>query len=97
MIVRALGLMRIERYSLPNVLAGEALVPELIQERCTDERLASAVLDYFRHDEFRTALGPRFLAIHRQLRCGASQRAADAVAELIENGISARFATKVPR
>ena len=30
-IVRAFGLMRTERYALPNVLAGESVVPDLVQ------------------------------------------------------------------
>ena len=37
-IVRLFGLMRTEVYSLPNILAGRAIVPELMQDECTPRR-----------------------------------------------------------
>ena len=40
---------RSTRYSLPNVLAGERVVPELMQDDCTPVQLADAVLRWF-HD-----------------------------------------------
>ena len=36
-------LIKIEHASLPNILAGRAVVPELLQENCTPERLAAAL------------------------------------------------------
>jgi len=83
-IVKGLGLLKVERYALPNVLAGEAVVPELMQHDCTPEQLAAAVLDWWRDPAAMAALEPRFLALHEQLRCDASTRAADAVAGLLE-------------
>ena len=38
-LVMALGLMKVNRYSLPNVLANEPIVPELMQDDCTPENL----------------------------------------------------------
>jgi lipid-A-disaccharide synthase len=81
-IVRSLGLLKSAHVSLPNVLAGEALVPELLQEHCTPANLHAALLRWFRDPAAVAALQPRFLAIHRTLRRDASARAADAVAEL---------------
>jgi lipid-A-disaccharide synthase len=81
-IVRLLGLLKSAHVSLPNVLAGEALVPELLQEDCTPANLHAALLRWFRDPAAVAALQPRFLAIHRTLRRDASARAADAVAEL---------------
>ncbi len=82
-IVRTLGLLKSRYVSLPNILAGEALVPELLQDDCTPDRLAAAVLAWFEQPEAVAALRPRFRAIHEALRRGASERAAEAVTELI--------------
>ena len=82
-IVRWFGLLKSEFVSLPNVLAGQALVPELLQDACTPEHLHAALLRWFRDADAVAALQPRFLEIHQLLRLNASQRAADAVAELL--------------
>jgi lipid-A-disaccharide synthase len=82
-IVRRLGLLKSRFVSLPNVLAGEALVPELLQDDCTAPKLRDAVLAWLRDPEAAIALRPRFRALHEALRRDASARAADAVAELV--------------
>lgn len=82
-LVRATGLLRTDRYSLPNVLAGERLVPELIQEDCTPEQLAAAVMGWLRDPDAVAALEPRFRDIHMDLRRDASARAADVVEALV--------------
>ena len=82
-IVRLFGLLKSTHVSLPNVLAGEALVPELLQDACTPENLHAALLHWFRDPQAVAALQPRFLALHETLRRDASQRAADAVVELL--------------
>jgi lipid-A-disaccharide synthase len=82
-IVRSFGLLRIERYALPNVLAGEDLAPELMQDQCTPDRLAAAVLRWFREPAAVAALMPRYLALHEALRRDASRSAADAIADLL--------------
>jgi lipid-A-disaccharide synthase len=78
-LVKGLGLLKSRFVSLPNVLAGEALVPELLQDDCTPPKLAAAVLAWFREPEAVAALRPRFRAIHETLRRDASARAAEAV------------------
>ena len=83
-LVMALGLMKINRYSLPNVLANEPIVPELMQGQCTAENLERALLAWFTDAEARSTLEPRFLAIHQRLRGDASATAAAAVAELLQ-------------
>ena len=88
-IVKALGLLKSHHVSLPNVLAGEEVVPELLQDACTPQNLASAVLQWFGQPEAVAALRPRFRAIHESLRRDASARAADAVAELLAPAIQA--------
>lgn len=84
-IVRGLGMLKVDRYALPNVLAGETLVPELMQDDCTPARLAEAVLAWLRDPAAVAALMPRFDAIHRDLRRDASVQAARAVDELLSS------------
>lgn len=83
-IVKRLGLLKVSRYSLPNILAGEALVPELMQEDCTGHNIAQALAHWLQYPEAGERLQERFGALHEQLRQGASERAADAVVELVE-------------
>ena len=83
-IVKAFGLLKSAHVSLPNILAGEALVPELLQDACTADNLHAALLHWFHDADAVAALQPRFLAIHESLRHDASARAADAVAALLE-------------
>jgi lipid-A-disaccharide synthase len=82
-IVTRLGLLKSRFVSLPNVLADAPLIPELLQHDCTPEKLAAACLRWFGQPDMVDALLPRFVDIHKQLRCDASARAADAVAESI--------------
>jgi lipid-A-disaccharide synthase len=84
-IVRRLGMLKVDRYALPNVLAGDDVVPELMQHDCTPQALADAVLAWFHDAPARAALAPRFGDLHRQLRRDASQAAAAAVAELVSS------------
>ncbi|HPA01610.1 MAG TPA: lipid-A-disaccharide synthase [Chiayiivirga sp.] len=84
-LVKGLGLLKTNRYSLPNALAGEAVVPELMQADCTAEKIAAAVIDWFKHPERLAALAPRFEQIHAELRRDASGSAAAAVAELLDD------------
>src|SRR5690606_37141427 len=45
-LVKALGLLKVDRYALPNILAGKDLAPELMQDDCTPEALSAAVLHW---------------------------------------------------
>ncbi|NEL80310.1 MAG: lipid-A-disaccharide synthase, partial [Xanthomonas perforans] len=62
-IVKTLGLLKVNRYALPNILANDDLAPELMQDDCTPERLCVALLDWFKHPEKVAALQPRYLAL----------------------------------
>jgi lipid-A-disaccharide synthase len=85
-IVKGLGMLKVDSYALPNVLAGERVVPELMQGDCTPGQLAQAVLRWFRDPVAVERLQPRFRAIHAGLRRDASTQAARAVAELLDDG-----------
>ena len=82
-LVKGLGMLKVDHYSLPNVLAGERVVPELMQHDCTADKLAATTLALLRDPAAEAALADRFRGLHAQLRQDASARAADAVAELI--------------
>jgi lipid-A-disaccharide synthase len=81
-IARDLGLVKSTFMSYPNLLAGEALVPEFLQEGVTPEALSSALQDAL-GDDRREHLKARFLGIHEQLRQGGAARAARVVLELM--------------
>ncbi|HEY0503532.1 MAG TPA: lipid-A-disaccharide synthase [Lysobacter sp.] len=85
-LVKGLGLLKVDNYALPNVLAGARVVPEFMQHDCTPDNLAAAVLHWLRDPAASAALQPRFRELHAQLRRDASARAADAVVELLEAG-----------
>lgn len=77
-------LLYIKRYALPNLLAGEALVPEFVQKAATPAALGAALLDLLAAPPERTRqLQARFGELHRALRRDANERAAEAVLALI--------------
>ena len=81
-------LVKSKYISLPNLLADEMLVPEMIQEECTPALLAEKLAVYFSTDEaaleHRRVLIQRFTELHRLIQCGADQQAAQAVIDLLE-------------
>ena len=74
--------------SLPNLLADEMLVPEMIQEDCTAEKLTETLIPYLEQDESavqnRHVLIQRFTDLHQQIQCDADKQAAQAVIDLLE-------------
>jgi lipid-A-disaccharide synthase len=76
-------LVKVKNVTLPNLLAGEPLVPELIQHEATPERLGKAVMQYFDDPRAAEQVHQQFDAIHRRLRKDASQQAARAILNLI--------------
>jgi lipid-A-disaccharide synthase len=82
-LVRTFGLLRTNVYSLPNILAGRQIVPELMQGACTPAALAAALLPYLRDRAMPSALRDEFRRLHATLRRGDRPGAADAIIELI--------------
>ncbi len=74
--------------SLPNLLANEMLVPELIQHECEAPALVEALTPYFADTEeaisARNVLIQRFTDLHRMIQCDADKQAALAVQDLLE-------------
>jgi lipid-A-disaccharide synthase len=80
-IVRLLS--RPRSYSLPNLLAGKALVREVIQHGLTPERLGGEIMRLINNRRLTDELEGIFSDIHTELRRDASRSAADAVLELV--------------
>jgi lipid-A-disaccharide synthase len=69
---------------LPNILAGEFLVPELIQERASPAGLAQALLDLLRDTAGQRRQVERFHEFHHLLRQNTAVKAADAVLGVLD-------------
>lgn len=74
-------LVKTQYVSLPNILAGKAIVPELLQDECTPENIAQQILPLLNNNN--TTLKQTFLALHQQIRCHADEQAANAVLDVI--------------
>jgi lipid-A-disaccharide synthase len=72
--------MKTAFFSLPNLLAGRQLVPELIQDAATPQALADALTSLLDDGQDQTE---GFAAIHVALRQDASTQAAEAVLQLV--------------
>ena len=81
-------LVKTKYVSLPNLLADEMLVPELIQEDCNPTNLAEKLSQYLSEDksavQTRHVLLQRFAELHQMIQCNADQQAAQAVIDLLE-------------
>ncbi|GAA6940519.1 lipid-A-disaccharide synthase [Helicobacter pylori] len=81
-------LVKTKYISLPNLLADEMLVPELIQDDCHPTKLAEKLSLYLSEDksavQTRHVLLQRFAELHQMIQCNADQQAAQAVIDLLE-------------
>jgi lipid-A-disaccharide synthase len=82
-ILRVFRMMKVPYFSLPNLLAGRALVTELIQDQAQPQRMVEELRHLIDHPETSARLQSVFADIHQSLRRNASDAAADAVLELI--------------
>lgn len=81
--LRRFRLVKSAFFSQPNLLAGSRVVPELFQEAVSAEAVGREVLRWLEAPEEVARLEQTFLGIHSRLRCGASERAAEAVLSLL--------------
>ena len=82
LLVRLLGLLKLEYFTIPNLLTETPLVPEFIQEAATPEALAEAVAALLADPDRRLAITRRFDELRSTLALGADARAARAVLEI---------------
>jgi len=71
-------------YGLPNILAGEFVVPEIIQDDATPQNLSQALLNLLGDEAVRVRLERKFAAMSASLQRGAARRAALAVLPLLQ-------------
>jgi lipid-A-disaccharide synthase len=67
-------------FGLPNILAGEFIVPELLQDDATPANLAQALGNWLDHKAARERLRQRFQAMHESLARDHDARVAEALA-----------------
>ncbi|GAB4392997.1 MAG: lipid-A-disaccharide synthase [Gammaproteobacteria bacterium] len=76
-------LLTIKYIAQPNILSGEALVPEFLQQQVKPEILGQALFNWLDNPEAVKQLQQRFHDIHHDLLQGGSTKAADAIGELL--------------
>jgi lipid-A-disaccharide synthase len=82
MVMRRMGYL--PYIGLPNILAGEHLVPEFLQEKATPGALANALLELLHDAGAQCRQIAKFREIHVLLRQNTAQKAAEAVLGVID-------------
>jgi lipid-A-disaccharide synthase len=82
-LLRRLGLVKVQYFSQPNLLAGRPLVPEFLQEQVTGPALGAALLRELEDLNYRAEMEREFRSVHETLRRGGAERAATAVLECV--------------
>ena len=83
-LLRRLGMVTAAHFSLPNLLSGQSLVPEFLQEQVNGADLGRALLQQLTDVAGAARLETEFLKVHEQLRVGAADRAAQAILTMLQ-------------
>jgi len=83
-IFKTLNLVKLNYFTLPNLLTGTPLVPEFIQDNARPAKIARAVIKLLDDPDRRRSIGERFARLRTELAQNADQRAADAVVSLLK-------------
>jgi len=75
-------LLKTKFISLPNLLAGKQLVPELLQKKATPEAICTSLQFWMSKPDEVKQLKEDFLTLHQQLQQNASEHAAAAIIRL---------------
>jgi lipid-A-disaccharide synthase len=70
---------RLPYFGLPNILAGEFIVPELLQDDATPANLAQALGNWLDNKTARQAVRARFAQLHAELAAGHDERVVEAL------------------
>jgi len=79
---------RLPYVGLPNILAGEFVVPEFIQQEATAENLSQAVLNLLFDKTVRDRVEARFAAMLQELQQNTADKAARAILPLLDGTIA---------
>jgi lipid-A-disaccharide synthase len=71
-------------FGLPNILEGEFVVPELLQDDATPANLAQALGNLLDSSEARSRIRARFARLHESLACGHDERVVQALEPYLE-------------
>jgi len=83
-IVRLFKMIKVKNFTLPNLLSNETLVKELIQEEINADAIATNLLLLFDNPDKIKDLKKKFTDIHHTLKKNASDTAAKAILQLID-------------
>jgi lipid-A-disaccharide synthase len=75
-------LVKLNWFSLPNLLANKALVPELLQSEVSADNIVPLINDRLYNDQ--SQLDGSYINMHQQLKCDASKQSAQAVIDIME-------------
>jgi lipid-A-disaccharide synthase len=84
-VAKHLKLVNSAFFALPNILANELLIPELLQHEVTAESLAGETIKWLQDENRRKDLSTRFETLHRELLGDSSQQAETAVINLLRS------------
>jgi lipid-A-disaccharide synthase len=85
-VLRGFRMLKIDRFALPNLLAGRDLVPEILQDTVSPQTLGLAVLRWLDDEAACRALEQEFHKLHAMLRRQADRRAARTVLSICARG-----------
>ena len=82
-LMKMFKMLKTRFISLPNILAGELLVPELIQHEVSGQRIADEAIRWLENPSTREKLKHRFGELHRAMRIDAATTASKVVLDHI--------------
>jgi len=82
-LLTSFGWLKTKRFSLPNVLSAADTVPEIMQGALTPDALAEELSGWVNRPARQIEFAARALKVHQALALNASERAADAISELL--------------
>ena len=82
-------IVSVPHIALPNLLSGERLVPEYIQDEVTVSNLKQEIVDFFESPTASESVLGQFDTLHKELRKNASSSAAEAIEALIQSATEA--------